>query len=169
MKSAKADLKNQEDLNKAFSSNIQEGMQNMLFGGIQAAATGGNIGKALLAPFGATLVQLGKLLIIQSGVIKAFKVSLASMNPVVAFVAGVAALAAGAAISNAASHMADGGGGGGGEAMSGGGGGYGSGGSNIFDTRGTQSAARNEIILRVQGKDLVAVTNTNQLYYNRRG
>jgi hypothetical protein len=107
------------------------------------------------------------LLIVQSGVIKAFKVSLSTMNPIVALVAGGIAIAAGAAIMGAASHMGDGGGGGG--AMSGGGGDYGSGGSNIFDTRGMRSGSGQEIVLRVQGKDLVAVTNTNQLYYNRRG
>ncbi|MBV5327195.1 MAG: hypothetical protein JZU65_06075 [Chlorobium sp.] len=166
-KKNKAALKKQQDFNNQFSGVIQDGMTNMLTAGIEAAAGGGNVGKALLGQFGSTLVQLGKLLIVQSGVIKAFKVSLSTMNPIVALVAGGIAIAAGAAIMGAASHMGDGGGGGG--AMSGGGGDYGSGGSNIFDTRGMRSGSGQEIVLRVQGKDLVAVTNTNQLYYNRRG
>lgn len=169
LKVAETDLKKQEEINSAFSSLIQESMVNALSSGIQAMVGGQNVGKALLGVFGSTLVSLGKLLIVQSGVIKAFKTSLATMNPVVALVAGGMAIAAGAAIMGAASHMADGGGGGGGGATSGGGSAYGSGSPGVFDTRGVRPGSSQEIVLRVQGKDLVAVTNTNKLFYDRRG
>ena len=165
---AKKELADEKAQSDAIKGIIINGLAGAMQASMDAAVSGGNVGKALLGTFGGILKQLGQLLIVQGLTLLAAKMSLKTMNPYLALAAGAAAMLAGAAFSNAASHMSDGMGSGGSSASSGGG--YGSsGGTNVFDTRGLKTQGSNEIVLKVQGRDLVAVTNANNLYYNRKG
>lgn len=91
---------------------LNDGIGNLISGFAQAAASGGNIGQALLSGIGNTLMQLGGLLITTGIGVEAFKTSLKSLNGPVAIAAGVAMVAAGAAFSSAAKKAGGGGGGG---------------------------------------------------------
>jgi len=79
---------------------LTEGIVNAASGkGIQSAMAGfANI-------FGGYLTNLGKQLIIYSGILDAIKVSIQSLNPGVAVAAGIAAIAAGQALKNYASKV----------------------------------------------------------------
>ena len=131
-----------------------------------ALTGGGNaleqIGALVLETMGNILVQLGQQAIIQGKLIEGIKLSLKSFSGVAVVALGVAAIAAGTAIKNVAQGLAQnpsGGGGTGATATSGG-----------VDNNFSQSfAANREIILRVKGRDLVAVLNNQTNFDNAIG
>lgn len=90
---------------------LQQGMANIISGFAQAAGSGEDMGKALLAGIGNTLMQLGGMLILTGIGVDAFKASLATLNGAAAVVAGAAMVAAGAAFASAAKSAGGGGGG----------------------------------------------------------
>ena len=129
-----------------------------------ALASGGNViqaaGGALLGGIGGILVDLGKMAIKIGIGIKAIKLALKTLNPVVAIAAGVALVALGSLFKAGASNIADGIGGGGFAGDTGGGG----------SRRGTRSsinsvnAASGEqrVIFEVQGTKLIGVIQNTQ-------
>ena len=94
-----------------FDKMLQQSMANIVTGFAQAAGSGEDMGKALLAGIGNTLMQLGGMLVLTGIGVEAFKTSLGTLNGAGAIVAGAAMVAAGAAFASAANKAGGGGGG----------------------------------------------------------
>jgi hypothetical protein len=101
---------------------------------------------------GQGLVQLGQLMIAYGVNLEVFKNSIKSMNPMLAVAAGAALIAIGTAIKKSSANVLNGGKGGGGSANSS----SASDGSNFNDFL---DAIQGETVFRVNGDDLIAVTN----------
>ena len=166
MDDAKKDLIDMKALNESINSSISGGLTSVITSMTEAAATGGNVGAAMLGTFGGILSQLGQMLVKEGMGILAAKIALRSLDPYKAIAAGVGLIAIGSMFSQGAKSLADGSGSGGGS----GGGSYGSSGtgSNVYDIRQSQAALPSTITLKVEGRDLVASVNANTLYYARK-
>ena len=167
MAAAKQNVIDVADLNATMNNSIQSGLAGMIGNMAEAAVSGGNIGATMLGGFGSMLSQLGGMVLKLGLGILAAKMALKTLNPYVAIAAGIGLIAVGAMFSNGAKSL----GGSSGSTGSSGGGSYGSGGSAgpEFDTRRAATGEAQTIRLKVDGRDLVAVTNANKLYYGRIG
>lgn len=167
LENAKKQLIDAKKLSDEINGTIAGGFTNMVSSMTEAAATGGNVGAAMLGTFGGMLSQLGQMLVKEGMGILAAKIALKSLNPGVAIAAGVGLIAIGSMFSKGAKSLADGGGG----SAGGSGAGYGSTGSGAgtYDTRQNQTSFPKEITLKVEGRDLVGAISANSLYYDRKG
>lgn len=136
---------------------LNESILNATVGGMQAftdmllgleGADASDVLAALLQPFADMMIQMGVILMTTGEGIDAFKKSLTSLDPKVAFAAGLALVALGSAMGSALRSL-----GGSGTSASGSNGGYNSGNSSSLTNY--ESTLTVEVVGKISGNDIV--------------
>lgn len=143
----------------AAMGNGLQALTDLMFGLEGAGAS--QVLAGILSPFANTLVQLGEILVMESGAIKAFQESLKTLNWQLPLAAGVALIAAGAALKSGIQKLGANAGGGGATQSYSGGGSYGSTDLNY------ESTLTVEVVGRISGSDIIIAGQNQQNKWNR--
>lgn len=149
------------NLNQALSQAVQE-TAGLMIDGLAMAFEGASmegIASSFLQGFADILQQFGKMLITLGLGLQAFQASLSTLNPAVAIGAGVALLAIAGGIKSFLQKSAQSGGSGGGQGGSGGGSNFGAGLQGFESPQSGGQGGGENIQFRIQGKDLVGLSN----------
>jgi hypothetical protein len=116
----------------------------------------------ILSPFADTLIQLGEILIAESGAIKAFKEALKTLDWKVSLAAGAALIAVGASLKAGIQRLGTTAGGGGATSSYTGGSSYGSNPELNYD-----STLTVEVVGKISGSDILIAGQNQQNKWNR--